>query len=144
MRWEKWFEKLWNAISTTLDDSAIDAIEQMSGKAALTTEPSMEEVKEASGNLTNGKAVGTDPTIAGGVPRKNGLIGACDDLTHSRYPCILGETGVKRNEMIHEWKDAGITVLFKKKVSHKCSNYCGISLGPHEGKDGSQDGEDSP
>ncbi|CAM9188812.1 unnamed protein product, partial [Sphacelaria rigidula] len=57
---KEWFEKLLNAISFTLKDSAVDAIEQMPGNAALAAEPSIEEVKKASGKLTNGKAVGTD------------------------------------------------------------------------------------
>ncbi|CAM9724317.1 unnamed protein product, partial [Sphacelaria rigidula] len=51
------FEKPLNTISSTVDNYAIDAIEQMPGNAALAAEPSMKEVKEASGKLANGRAV---------------------------------------------------------------------------------------
>ncbi|CAM9891450.1 unnamed protein product, partial [Sphacelaria rigidula] len=56
-RWKRRFEKLLDIISSTLSNSAIDAVEQMPGNEELAIEPSMEEVDAASGKLANDQAV---------------------------------------------------------------------------------------
>ena len=82
-RWKYWFEKLLNAISstTTLDSSAVDAIEQMPGNATLAADPTMEEVKGVWGKLANGKTIGTD-NLRGGLFK----LVLSEDSAHKEVP----------------------------------------------------------
>ncbi|CAM9959586.1 unnamed protein product [Sphacelaria rigidula] len=59
-RWKEWFDTLLNATSPTIHHSVIDLIEQLPEHTPLVAEPWMAEVKQAVGQLANGKAVGTD------------------------------------------------------------------------------------
>ena len=89
----------------------------------------MKEVKEAVGKLGNGKAVGVD-----------NVCGELLKLGFSENSAILKcfhkiVVAVWQQEVVpQEWKDAIITVLFKKGDSYECGKFRGISLGAHAGK----------
>ena len=129
LRWKEWSQELLNAKSPTLDASILDGIEQFPEHAPLAAEPTMEEVKEAVGKLGNGKAVGID-NVCGELLKlglsENSAILKC---FHNIVVAIWQQEVVPQ-----EWKDAIITVLFKKGDPYECGNYRGISLGAHAGK----------
>ena len=89
----------------------------------------MEEVKEAVGKLGNGKAVGVD-NICGELLKlglsENSAVLKC---FHNIVVAVWQQEVVPQ-----EWKDAIITMLFKKGDPYECGNYGGISLGAHAGK----------
>ena len=129
LRWKEWFQELLNAKSTTLDASILDGIEQLPEHAPLAAAPTMEEVKEAVGKLGNGKAVGVD-NVCGELLKlglsENSAILKC---FHNIVVAVWQQEVVPQ-----EWKDAIITMLFKKGDPYECGNYRGISLGAHAGK----------
>ena len=129
LRWKEWFQELLNAKSPTLDASILDGIEQLPEHAPLAAAPTMEEVKEAVGKLGNGKAVGVD-NVCGELLKlglsENSAILKC---FHNIVVAVWQQEVVPQ-----EWKDAIITMLFKKGDPYECGNYRGISLGAHAGK----------
>ena len=129
LRWKEWFQELLNAKSPTLDASILDGIEQLPEHSPLAAEPTMEEVKEVVGKLGNGKAVGVDNVC--GELLKLGLSESSAILKcfHNIVVAVWQQEVVPQ-----EWKDAIITVLFKKGDPYECGNYRGISLGAHTGK----------
>ena len=129
LRWKEWFQEFLNAKSPTLDASILEGIEQLPEQAPLAAEPTMEEVKEAVGKLGNGKAVGVD-NVCGELLKldlsENSAILKC---FHNIVVAVWQQEVVPQ-----EWKDAIITVLFKKGDPYECVNFRGISLGAHAGK----------
>ena len=129
LRWKGWFQELLNAKSPTLDASILDGIEQLPEHAPLAAEPTVEEVKEAVGKLGNGKAVGVD-NVCGELLKlglsENSAILRC---FHNIVVAVWQQEVVPQ-----EWKDAIITVLFKKGDPYERGNFRGISLGAHAGK----------
>ena len=91
----------------------------------------MEEVKEAVGKLGNGKAAGVDNVC--GELLKHGLSENSAILKCFHNNVIVA---VWQQEVVPqgEWKDAIITVLFKKVDPYECGNFRGISLGAHADK----------
>ena len=119
-RWTEHFDMLLNRPST-IDQSAIDKMEQRPMVDKLAEQPNVKEVLEAIQQLQPGKAPGPDG-IPPEVYKEGGSILA-DKLTS------LFQDFWELGEVPQDFKDANIVHLYKNKGDRAlCDNYCGISL----------------
>ena len=127
-RWVRWFRKLLNTKSPTLDPSIVDELQQWPPCRPLDDVPSRYEVEEAIRALANRKTVGPDGLPAELLKVFEGeldTLGNCHDI----IVAVWRGGGVPQ-----QWKDATIKVLHKKKDRTECGNYRGISVMAHAGK----------
>ena len=112
-RWVRWFHKLLNTKSPTLDPSIVEELKQWPPCRPLDDVPSRYEVEEAIRALANQKAVGPH-----GLPAE--LLKVLADERelnplgkfHDIIVAVSREGGVPQ-----QWKDATIKVLHEKKAS---------------------------
>ena len=128
-RWNRRFHTLLNAKSPRLDPNIAEGLDQWPENIPLGVQPTMQELTGAIRSLANGKAVGSDGISIKlfKIPR-NGDPALCRRL-FDIVVCIGG-----RGEVPHEWKDAIIMELHKKKDRTECGNSGGISLVAHPDK----------
>ena len=129
-RWVRWFHKLLNAKSPTLDPTITDELKVWSPCSPLDDVPSRYEVGEAIRAMANRTSVGPD-----GLPVE--LLKVLVDERGSDNLASLYEIVVavwRRGRVPHQWKDATIKVLHEKKDRTDCGNYRGISPVAHAGK----------
>ena len=128
-RWVRWFHKLLNTKSQTLDPSIVDELKQWPPCRPLDDVPSRYEAEEAIRALANRKAVGAD-----GLPAELLTVLADEgENTLGKFHDIV--VAVWRGGGVPQrWKDATIKVLYKKKDRTECGNYRGISLEANAGK----------
>ncbi|CAB1104154.1 unnamed protein product [Ectocarpus sp. CCAP 1310/34] len=128
-RWARWFHKLLNTKSPTIDLHATDRVKQWPTCVPLDDIPSLFEVEEAVRGMANRKAVGPDDLPAELI--KLFLDGDRGFLREFHAIVVdVWQTG----NVPQQWKDATIKVLFKKGDTMECGNYRGISLVAHAGK----------
>ena len=129
-RWVKWFYKLLNIKSPTLDPSIVDEFKQLPTCRPLDDVPSRYEVEEAIRALANRKAAGPDglPTELLKVLADEGELDTLGKF-HDIIVAVWRGGGVPQ-----QWKDATIKVHRKKKDRTECGDYRGISLVAHAGK----------
>ena len=129
-RWVRWFHKLLNTKSPTLDPTIVDELKVWPPCSPLDDVPSRYEVENAIRAMANRKAVGPD-----GLPAELLKVLADEgdsDTLGNFYEIIVA---VWRGGVVpQQWKDATIKVLHKKKDRTECGNYRGISLVAHAGK----------
>ena len=129
-RWMRWFRKLLNTKSPTLDPGIVDELKQWPPCGPLNDIPSRHEVEEGIRALANRKAVGPN-----GLPAELQKVladeGELDTLGkfHDIIVAVWRGGGVPQ-----QWKDATIKVLHKNKDRTECGNYRGISHVDHAGK----------
>ena len=128
-RWVRWFHKLLNAKSPTLDPSIVNELKQWLPCRPLGDVSSKNEVEEAIRALANRKAVGPD-----GLPAELLKVLADEELNtlgkfHDIIVAVLRGGGLPQH-----WKDATMKVLHKKKYRTECGNYLGTFLVAHAGK----------
>ena len=129
-RWVRWFHKLLNTKSPTLDPSIVDELKQRPPCRALDDVPSRYEVEEAIRALANRKAVGPD-----GLPAE--LLKVLADEGEFNTPGNFHDIIVdvwRGGGVPQQWKDATIKVLHKKKDRTEYGNYRGVSLVAHADK----------
>ena len=126
----RWFHKLLNTKSPTLDASIVDELKQWPPCRPLDDVPSRYEVEEAIRALANRKAVGPDglPAELLKVLADEGELNTLGKF-HDIIVAVWRGGGVPQ-----QWKDATIKVLHKKNDRTECGNYRGISLVAHAGK----------
>ena len=129
-RWVRWFHKLLNTKSPTLDSRIVDELRQWPPCRPLDDVPSRYEVEEAIRALANRKAVGPDglPAELLKVLADEGEFNPLGKF-HDIIVAVWRGGGVPQ-----QWKDATINVLHKKKDRTEFGNYRGISLVAHAGK----------
>lgn len=119
-RWKEHFDALLNRHSS-IDQSAIDSMEQRPLLDELAEPPNNKEVAEAIRQLQSGKSPGPD-----GIPPevfKEGGPHLMEKLTS------LFQVFWEREELPRDLKDANIVYLYKNKGDRSsCDNYRGISL----------------
>ncbi|CAB1103279.1 unnamed protein product [Ectocarpus sp. CCAP 1310/34] len=127
-RWARFFSTLLNTKSPTLNPDIIERVTQRPATRdtqRLGDVPELEEVARATKDLKNWKAPGHDS-----LPAE--LLKIDDD-----EPFVLGHLHTIKvwngGDILREWKDATIKVLYKGDRSN-CNNYGGISLLSHVGK----------
>ena len=129
-RWVRWFHKLLDTKSPTLDPSIVDEPKQWPPCMPLDDVPSRYEAEEAIRALANRKAVGPN-----GLPAELLKVladeGEFDTLGkfHDIIVAVWRGGGVPQ-----QWKDATIKEFHQKKDRTECGNYRGISLVAHAGK----------
>ena len=128
-RWLRWFHKLLNTNSPTLDPSIVDELKQWLPCRPLDNVPSRGDVEEAIRALAIRKAVGLDrpplELLKGWADEGENTLGEFHDI----IVAVWRGGGVSQ-----QWKDATIKVLHKKKDRTECGNHRGISLVAHAGK----------
>ena len=126
----RWFHKLLNTKSPTLDPSIVDELKQCPPYRPLDAVPSRYEVEEAICALANRKPVGPDgfPAELLKVLANEGELNTLGKF-HDIIVAVWRGDGV-----LQQWKDATIKVLHKKKDRTECGNYRGICLVVHAGK----------
>ena len=128
-RWVRFFRSLLNSKSDMLDPDIPKRLPQHPGASALGIEPTEEEIPTAMKAMANAKAVGPD-----GLPAELLKFGLQQDRTIllelHRLTILIRHQG----KVPHQWKDAVITVLHKKRDKTECGNDRGISLVSHAGK----------
>ena len=129
-RWVKWFHKLLNTKSPTLDRSIVDELKQWPPCRSLDDSPSRYEVEEAIRALAKRKAVGPDglPAELLKVLADEGELNALGKF-HDIIVAVRRAGGVPQQS-----KYATIKVLHKKKDRTEGGNYRGISFVAHAGK----------
>ena len=129
-RWVRWFHKLLNTKSPTLDPSIVDELTQWPPCRPLVDVPSRYEVVEAIRALANRNAVGPDGLAAelSKVLADEGKFNILGKF-HDVIVAVWRGGGVPQ-----QWKYATIKVIYKKKDRTECNNYRGISLVAHAGK----------
>ena len=125
-RWAEHFQSVLNRPST-INDDAIDRLEQLQVNNQMDDPPTESEVKKAISQLSNGKAPGSDAIAAeiysAGSPEM------INKLT------VLFSNMWDQEKIPQELKDATILHLYKRKGDRKsCDNHRGISLLPIAGK----------
>ena len=112
-RWVRWFHKLLNTKSPTLDPSIVDEFKQWPPCRPLDDVPSKYEVEEAIRALANRKAVGPDglPAELLKVLADEGELNTLGKF-HDIIVAVWRGGGVPQ-----QWKDATIKVLHKEKIS---------------------------
>ena len=122
--WMRWFHKLLDIKSPTLDPSIVDELKQWLQCRPPDDAPSGYEVEDAIRAVANRKAVGAD-----NLPTEflKGLAGEGESDTQvPRYHRRCAGGGVPQ-----QWKDATAKVLRKKKDRSQCGNDRGIPLVAH-------------
>ncbi|CAB1121152.1 unnamed protein product [Ectocarpus sp. CCAP 1310/34] len=123
-RWARWFPKLLNTKSPTIDLHAADKVKRWPTCVPLDDIPSLLEVEEAVREMANRKAVGPDDLPAELI--KLFLDGDQGFLREFHAIVVdVWQTG----DVAQQWKDATIKVLFKKGATMECGsgNYRGIT-----------------
>ena len=129
-RWLRWFHKLFNTKSPTLDPSIVDELKQWPPCRPLDDVPSRLEVQEAIRALANCYAIEPDGLSAEllKVLADEGQFNTLENF-HDVIVALWRGDGVPQ-----QWKDATIKVLHRKKDRTECGNYRGILLVAHAGK----------
>ena len=131
-RFARHFQSLLNPDGAELDYDILELIDQLPIDEALSREPEIWETEKAIRKLKNWKACGPD-----GIPAE-ALKLALEETPEGQHILLhiheLVLAAWRREEVPQKWKDAIITVLFKKKDRNNCGNYRGISLVAHAGK----------
>ncbi|CAB1101616.1 unnamed protein product [Ectocarpus sp. CCAP 1310/34] len=129
-RWARWFHKLLNTKSPTIDLHAADKVKRGPTCVPLDDIPSLLEVEEAVREMANRKAVGPDDLPAELI--KLFFLDGDQGLLREFHAIVVDmwQTG----DVPQQWKDATIKVLFKRGGTMECGNYRGISLVAHAGK----------
>ena len=127
----RWFHTLLNAKSPRLDPNIAEGLDQWPENMPLLIgfQPTMQELTDAIGSLTNGKAVGPD-----GVSAELFKITLSDDPALRRRLLDIVVRIWRGGEVPQQWKNAIIMVLHNKRDRTECGNYRGISLLAHAGK----------
>ena len=128
-RWVRLFRSLLNSKSGKLDPDILKRLLQHPVASALGIEPTEGEIATAMKAMANAKAVELD-----GLAAELLKLGLQQDRTillelHRLTTLIWCEGKVPQ-----QWKDAVITVLYKKGDKTECGNYRGISLVSHVGR----------
>jgi exonuclease III len=128
--WADHFEKLFAGEGRTIsaDENATDRLLQYGIDKALGDPPTLGELSNTIHLLKNRKATGED-MIPIEILKSFSENGRTMDALLALI-CECWEKGV----VPQEWKDAEITILFKKGDKTNCNNYRGISLMSHVGK----------
>ncbi|CAB1101823.1 unnamed protein product [Ectocarpus sp. CCAP 1310/34] len=129
-RWARWFHKLLNTKSPTIDLHAADKVKRWPTCVPLDDIPSLLEVEEAVREMANRKAVGPDDLPAELIKL---FLDGDQGLLREFHAIVVDvwQTG----DVPQQWKDATIKVLFKKGDTTECGNYRGISVVANAGKD---------
>ncbi|CAB1101768.1 unnamed protein product [Ectocarpus sp. CCAP 1310/34] len=127
-RWARWFHKLLNTESPTIDLHAADKVTRWPTCVPLDDIPSLLEVEEAVREMVNRKAVGPDDLPAELIKL---FLDGDQGLLREFHATVVDvwQTG----DVPQQWKDATIKVLFKKGDTMECGKYRGISLVAHAG-----------
>ena len=119
-RWGEYFCELLN-INAVTDDSILNEMPPFPQREELDRIPTMEEVKEATSKMKNGKAPGEDG-ITAEVYKHGG-----EQLMDEFHKLIL--LCWQQGTVPQGFKDVSIIPIFKNKGDHRdCNNYRGISL----------------
>ena len=125
----RFFRSLLNSKSDMLNPDIPKRLPQQPVASTLGIEPTEEEIATAMKAMTNAKAVGPDGLLAEllklGLPQDRTIL-----LKFHRLTALIWREG----KVPQQWKDAAITVLYKKGDKTDCGNYRGILLVSHNGK----------
>ena len=124
-RWVRWFRKISNTKSPTLDPSIVDELKQWPPCRPLDDVPSRYEVEEAIRALANRRAVGPDGLLKVSADERE-----LDTL--GKYDIIVAVW--RGGGVPQQWKDETIKVLQNQKDRTERGNCRGISLVAHAGK----------
>ena len=128
-RWVQLFSSLLNAKSDKLDPDISKRLPQHPVASALGIEPTGEEITTAMKAMAKAKAMGPD-----GLPAELLKLELQKDRTVLlklyRPTTLIWREG----KVPQQWKDAVITVLYKRGDKTECGNYRGISLVSHAGE----------
>ena len=128
-RWGRFFRSLLNSNSDMLDPDIPKRVPQHPVTSALGIEPTEEEIATAMKAMANAKAMGPDDLTVEKLK-----LGFQQDriilLELHRLTTLIWREG----KVPQQWKDAVITVLFKRGDKTERGNYRGISLVSHAGK----------
>ena len=128
-RWVRFFRSLLSAKSDMLDPDIPNRLQQQPAASALEMKPTEEEITTAMKATTNAKTVGPD-----GHPAELLKLGLQHDRTILLELHRLTTLISREGKVLQQWKDAAITVLYKKGDKTECGNYRGILLVSHAGK----------
>ena len=128
-RWVRFFRSLLNSKSDMLDPDISKRLPQQPVASALGIEPTEDKIATVMKAMANEKVVGPD-----GLPVELLKLGVQQDRTILLEFHRLTTLIWRKGKFPQQWKDAAITVLYKKGDKTECGNYRGISLESHEGK----------
>ena len=126
----RWFHKLLNPKSPTLDSTITDELKIWPTCSPLDDVPSRYEVEEAIRAMADRKALGSD-----GLPVEllKVLVDEGDSDNLGNFYAIVVVMW-RRGRVLHQLKDATIKVLHQNTYRTECGDYRGISLVAHTGK----------
>jgi hypothetical protein len=126
-RWVQHFKKILNLEGTVGDDLEKYLPIQKEVDFGLDEPFTSAELDVAIAQLSNGKATGTD-----GIPIELERYSMGDHLRSITLAAFNG--ALMTGEVLSEFKDVSISVLFKKGNRKDCDHYRGISIINHDGK----------
>ena len=134
-RWARFFSALVNTKSPKLNPAIIEEVQQRPAapttgdSVPLGSAPMLEETRRAIRGMHNWKASGPDSLVAELLK----IDGPAEPIVLERFHAILVEVW-NGGDVLQQWKDATIKMLYKKSDRSNCNNYRGISLLSHAGK----------